>query len=197
MPPLSDLYCNSKDFIVFDECTNSWYCKLCTTGPMPTPDVIYCHKNGRKHSTKVKFAELKYEPTMPQRVTWCIAIGREIEKLPLERWKWHMNHLCHTFVTSRPPPHHESTILDTLAMYQAKEKLSLLDLAIWKHYCVSSFAEMTGADDTGRTVSMQDMQDYGTLNERFAPAAFRHNVRAKGGASVIIEHVLPFLGRRF
>jgi hypothetical protein len=194
MPSLFDLCWNGQHFIVFDESTKSWYCTLCATGPMSTQAVADSHKFGARHAAKLKSAELKYERTMPQRVKWCLAIAPAIAKLPTEKWRWHMNHLCHTFVTSQSSLH-EYTILDTLAMYQGKEKLSLLDLAIWKHQCLSSFAEMTCAH---HTVSMQDIKDYGTTrDERFAPAQFRNDVRVHGRAWVIVERVLPFLGRRF
>jgi hypothetical protein len=156
--------------------------------------VVKSHRNGGNH--REKFAARKNAHTNAQtlsdKVKWCGTVARAIGELPLEKWRWHMNHLCHTFITSQGSLD-ESTILDTLAMYQTKEKLSLLDLKVWKHYCLSSFAEMTCA----RTVSMQDIEDYGVLDQQFAPAAFRQNVRVKGGASVIVELVLPFLGRRF
>jgi hypothetical protein len=178
-------------FIVYDEYTHCWYCNLCTTGAMPSWKVVKSHRNGGNH--RHKFASFKNAQTnahaLSERVKYCV---REIGELPTEKWRWHMNHLCYMFATHQASLC-ESTLLDTLAMYQAKEKLSLLDLAVWKHHCLPSFAEMT----CSRTVSMQDIEDYGALDQRFAPRAFRTNVRVKGGALVIIEHVLPFLGRRF
>jgi hypothetical protein len=97
---------------------------------------------------------------------WCGTIARAIHELPSEKWIWHMGFLCHAFVTRQAPNQwneEENKILDTLAMYQAKEKLALLELAIWKHQCLSSFAVMTCA----RIVSMKDIEDYGALDPRF------------------------------
>lgn len=78
-----------------------------------------------------------------------------------------------------------------------KEKLSLLELAVWKSTCLVRYAEDIGSSSQAQTVTMQDIEDYWALDESFNPIQYRKRFRMNIGISAIVENVLPFLGSSF
>jgi len=134
------------------------------------------------------------------KIEWCNAnVQDRINKINLDRWEWHMNHLCLKYINkveedaSLESP--KARILSKLNMYEQKEKLAILELKIWKMQCIKSFAALTGADTD--SVSMQDIEDYWTHDDHFNPVSYRDECRCKSGISICIENVLPFLGKDF
>jgi len=170
-------------------------CLLCQTGGMHRK-VVHRHLRGRAHQRN--YAKLRASGQRLIKIEWCNAVQRRIDQLVLDRWEWHMNHLCQKYINSEEesslvsPKQH---ILSKLKMYEKKEKLALLELKIWKIQCITSFAEITGADTS--SVSMQDIEDYWTLDEHFNPVSYRKTCRSKSGIDMCIENVLPFLGTDF
>lgn len=173
-----------------------WRCLMCNTGGMHRK-LVHTHLRGGHHTTN--YARLKKAQQVVLRNDWCMqTVVPNLNKLGLDRWKWHMNHLCYEFINETLPPVTGSSdqalsILATLYMYQAKEKLSLLELAVWKANCLLNHAEVTGA----YTVTMQEIEDYWALDERFNPVQYRKELRIKSGISVIVENVFLFLGCEF
>jgi hypothetical protein len=70
-----------------------------------------------------------------------------------------------------------------LARFETIEKLSLLELAVWK-------ASLT--NDVFFT-SMDDLDAYWTLELGFSPVVYKSDRRVTSGITVIIQNVLFFL----
>jgi hypothetical protein len=64
------------------------------------------------------------------------------------------------------------------------ERLSLLELAIWKANCTAYGVIFS---------TMQEIDDYWTLESSFDPLVYLQQKRITSGVTVIIENVLPFL----
>ena len=83
-------YSNTR-YIVYD--ADKWRCLLCNTGNM-RDRVVHSHLNGHRHSNK--YASLKEAQIILLKDGWCSQnIVPSINELGLDRWKWHLNHLCH------------------------------------------------------------------------------------------------------
>jgi len=108
-----------------------------------------------------------------------------------------MDHLCSKYIdsTSTAPNGDQAIVLSKLSMYEKKEKISILELAVWKVQCILAFASLTASDAS--LITMQDIEDYWTLEERFDPLKYRKDCRIKSGIDMCIEKVLEFLGKEF
>lgn len=117
-----------------------------------------------------------------------------VHQLGLDRWRWHMSHLCMEFLNdeTRSGPGCER-ILATKSFYMAKEQMALLELAVWKGACLTHFAQISGVPSAAH-VSMQEIEDYGALETSFDPMQHRQAARTSCGSEIIITNVLPFLG---
>ena len=73
----------------------------------------------------------------------------------------------------------------TLLKYEQMERLSLLELAVWK---------CTIQNDPFFS-TLQEIRDQWALNEKFDPAAYANERRVTSGITEIIQNVLPFLGK--
>jgi hypothetical protein len=78
---------------------------------------------------------------------------------------------------------HYSNFVKTLETCEQMERLSLLELAIWKANCTSY----------GVFSTMQEIDDYWALEGGFDPRVYLHQKRITSGVTVIIENILPFL----
>jgi hypothetical protein len=70
-----------------------------------------------------------------------------------------------------------------LTKYELMERLSLLELAVWKTSLASDAFFST----------MEELDAYWTLDRRFDPVAYANERRVTSGITVIIQGVLPFL----
>jgi len=98
----------------------------------------------------------------------------------LTTWRWKMQALLLEYVQG------DTTLCkarQTLQKYEKMERLSLLELAVWKASLMS--------DPYFKT--MDDLDAYWTLERGFDPVAYKNDRRVTSGITVIIQSVLPFL----
>jgi hypothetical protein len=109
----------------------------------------------------------------------------QIERLGLERWKIDLEELI-TSMTEDDSERQVQQIYKRLSKYEKMERISLLELAIWKTSCLN--AGSTKFD------SMRAMEDYLLArDEAFDPSEYKREYQIKSGADAIIQGVLPFL----
>jgi hypothetical protein len=105
--------------------------------------------------------------------------------LGLERWKIDLKELI-TSMTEDASERQVQQIYERLSKYEKMERISLLELAIWRTSCLN--AGGTKFD------SMQAMEDYLlATDEAFDPAEYKRECQIKSGADAIIQGILPFL----
>lgn len=171
-----------RRFIVPDGFTGyGVHCVLCETGTMTGKKTVLSHVNGSWHSRncftfdiaeRAKKARDLYNP--------------RIEKLGLSRWRREVRALLYQYITSNNSVTSDAALGQAdklLARFETMEKLSLLELAVWK-------ASLT--NDVFFT-SMDDLDAYWTLELGFSPVAYKNDRRVTSGITVIIQNVLPFL----
>lgn len=171
-----------------------WKCEICKTGEM-SDGVVINHLKGKKHLRKFLQHGEKVPINHESKFAWCDKnVKCKLPQLGLDRWRWHMSHLCVEFFesTSKSGPGCER-LLATLSLYMAKERMALLELAVWKGACLVHFANKTGAASIAH-VSMQEIEDYGALDISFEPIQYCQAARMACGSETIITNVLPFLG---
>ena len=109
----------------------------------------------------------------------------QIERLGLERWKIDLEELIIS-VTWGDRERQVQQIYERLSKYEKMERISLLELAIWRTSCLN--AGNTKFD------SMQAMEDYLlATDEASNPAEYKRECQIKSGTDAIIQGVLPFL----
>ena len=70
-----------------------------------------------------------------------------------------------------------------LSKYEQMERMSLLELAIWKCKIISS----------GEFLSVQEMKEYVVIEKYFDANAYSKNMRMTCGSQVITPNVMKFL----
>ena len=186
-------------YVKYNNTSHTWTCLMCKTGDMHR-EVVHKHLNGLDHRSK--YARLKQARLVLAKNDWCNEfIAPSASQLQLERWQWHINHLCHEYINNHAESLPDDKLLNpiyaTLCKYKKKEKLSLLELAIWKSKCLVHHAEVTGVGNEAHGVTMQEIDDYWALNETFNPRQYRREIRIKSEISVIVDNTLLFLGSSF
>jgi hypothetical protein len=73
------------------------------------------------------------------------------------------------------------------------ERLSLLELAVWKAACISR----AGQVEPGSKTNIKTLHDaiLFVANNRHTWKKYREEMRKSNAIEVIIQHVLPFLGK--
>jgi hypothetical protein len=107
----------------------------------------------------------------------------------LPRWRWEIESLLLEYVQDDEGA---ATLSSSVALSKAKivltkyelmERLSLLELAVWKASLASDPFFST----------MEELDAYWTLDRNFDPVAYVNARRVTSGITVIIQGVLPFL----
>ena len=150
-------------------------CVLCGTSWMRLREMGKHISEVREHTRSFNQLDAmrleQWDETLISRHRQTDPLAHRVASLGLAKWRWHMSHLLHEFIMSPP----SSLIMESrrvkeirvaLAKYLRMEKLSLLELAVWK-------ASVTQDNDGSRQ-----------LQER----------RITSGVQVIIPAILPFLG---
>jgi hypothetical protein len=164
-----------------------WLCLLCNATSIPMQRVLRHHHHGSRHPDACK--ELaKARSVFKTRIKKLAGqrrwqqIVEEVARPPGEK-------------TARTPVSQNTSVLDLQAhdfkfvrtlveRYEQMERLSLLELAIWKANCINHGLAFS---------TMQEIDDYGALESGFDPLVYIQQKRITSGAAVIIENVLPFL----
>eukprot|EP00581_Thalassiosira_minuscula_P039307 CAMPEP_0184470562 /NCGR_PEP_ID=MMETSP0740-20130409/93444_1 /TAXON_ID=385413 /ORGANISM="Thalassiosira miniscula, Strain CCMP1093" /LENGTH=132 /DNA_ID=CAMNT_0026846765 /DNA_START=18 /DNA_END=416 /DNA_ORIENTATION=- len=119
------------------------------------------------------------------------AIKSEINQLGLKRWRSHIKELIfdHFFAmdTTSTYIHLIPTFIDSqLKRYTKLEKISLLELAVWKASCL-------WFDGSMNFDIMQDILDQWAVNECFDPVSYKAERRVAGGLAVIMRGVIQYI----
>jgi hypothetical protein len=166
---------------VFDEVhyfvneNEGWHCLLCNAGPMHRKQV-YHHSIAFKHSKRCK--ELAQERSI---------LKSRIKMLGYDLWRQQAVDVMspvsiHSSVEDRRA--HYFRFVRTLESYEQMERLSLLELVIWKANCTSYGVVFS---------TVKEINDYWALESGFDPLLYLQHKRITSGVTVIIENILPFL----
>lgn len=162
----------------------SYKCLLCETGGMGY-EYTRAHTNGRSHGymyDHVKGLEAAATATL-QKETDRMQIHKvRVEKLGLESWQLKMKALMFDYLTSGCVD--DSEVVSTLSKFWKMERLSLLELALWKAKICDGVVFF----------NMQEMREYIVLEEDFQPDVFAREMRITSGCHAIIPLVSAFLG---
>jgi hypothetical protein len=109
-----------------------------------------------------------------------------MKQLGLLRWRMHIKELLYDYATDFENCEDIDTICCELKKYEKMERLSLLELAVWKTSCLS----FDGSKDFR---SMQDILDLWTLDETFDPVEYKRQCRYSGKLAVILRGVMTFI----
>ena len=148
-------------------CYDMYICVVCNTGNMHK-HTIRSHLNGHGHKSN-------------------FLLKSEIESLGLLRWRQHMKaELYDHFFTTQQVVGIPTSIRQQLEKYTMLEKISLLELAVWKASCLWFDGSMS-------VHTMQDILDQWAIYESFDPAAYKHERRFTGSVAIIMRGVIKFL----
>ena len=158
-------------------------CVLCNTGSMHRK-IVRSHLNGCHHQLNLS-SERLIERTKKVRVT-CPAT--EIEKLGLLRWRQQIKADIHDYIFDSSDVVHEvpSSVTHQLQKYTKLEKISLLELAVWKASCL-------WFDGSLSFRTMQDILDQWAIDKSFDPVTYKAERRFTSSTAVIMRGVLQFL----
>jgi len=168
--------------------TNGAYgkrCLLCGTGEMHGKALR--HLASRKHAAN--FSTLKtlqqekwLADAFSERSTFVNELEQRVASLGLPRWRWELQARLFKYIRTGSDQT-KAWIHETLEKYEKMERLSLLELAVWKASLVNDpFFE-----------TLDDLDAYWTLDRNFDPVAYKNNRRVTSGITAIIQGVLSFL----
>jgi hypothetical protein len=103
-----------------------------------------------------------------------------VNALGLPKWRWHIKALMHDYVANNDAAENTTHIEQTLVQYEQKERISLLELFIWKSGICDDHAFFTG----------DEMQCH---DKGLQMANNAHIRRIASGSAIIIPRVMPFL----
>lgn len=167
----------------FENVEGSFVCNLCRTGHMLSLIVVRSHMHGQRHAKRYKtFLQREKENRVVKNWRASLPLRPRIQGLGLERWRSHVSQLLFAYLG----PGSETDFVNAkmfLVKYELMEKLSLLDLAIWKQNIL------------GNTfVTVQEARDYWVLEDGFDTQEFFFQRRMTSGVAVILPIVESFLG---
>ena len=170
-------------------------CELCETGWMSYRQRVD-HFHGTRHCNNYRrVQELEKEHRREQAQLQEIKVqfqllstrlknskswdGR-IEKLGLRQWQDAIKAVLFDYC------HGNASISDIptlLSKYEMKERLSLLEIALWKSSILSR----------GEFDKIQDVREYTILDPKFQPAVYLEKARVLSGAATIVPLVLSYM----
>ena len=166
-------------------------CLLCDTGRMNINNARG-HINGGNHRWRKK--ETVQKEFVFIRVNVQRLLRPHIAMLDLAIWRMHVKaEILDSIdaqdsiqVSSAPSERIWMNALNLLAKYEKIERISLLELAVWRASCLS----FDGCMDFD---TMQDILDRWAMDEDFDPVEYKKQRRYSSQVAVVIREVLPFL----
>jgi hypothetical protein len=127
------------------------------------------------------------------RRTAIVAPEKRLTKLEHIKWQLHVKGLLFDYLSTG-----DSSILQRvellLNMYEHMERLSLLELAVWKAACMSHTAEVKPDDSQSIMTTLHDAILF-TAKHQYTWKNYRTETRKSNAHEIIIKQVLPFLGK--
>ena len=109
-----------------------------------------------------------------------------IQRLGLPKWQWHVRSELHQTSTLLHGTYlNETKVYKLLAKYECMERLSLLEMAVWKTVCILGKEAEDDESDQGETTTQQPMRGW----QVYKTPTTRHN----SAIHVIVGGVMPFL----
>ena len=167
-----------------------YICFLCNTGSMHEKQ-LGSHLRGSAHRqalTNEQVKERLHRRTENANVLMK-RLTASIEQLTLPKWRNHVKAelcdyvFCDQSDTVQPVP---DSIDKLLKKYIKLEKISLLELAVWKYSCL-------WFDGSINFQTMQDILDQWAVDENFDPSKYKAERRFTSSVPVIMKGVLQFL----
>jgi hypothetical protein len=174
-----------EDFIPIgkpNEYSNGWYqCQICNRRSM-TKDNAHFHEREPVHQERVELIEAAQSCAWDtyDNVNHALALELRVDKLGLQKWKDGMKLILFDIVAGRDQL---SVAEELLEKYEDMERISSLELAIWKHACIQI---------PTKTVSNNALDWQGWFQQGWKEN--KDSTRHSPAISGIIPHVLPFLG---
>lgn len=161
-------------------------CLLCSTGGMHK-NVVSRHFNGSGHASRYHYVvEMEIE-RLRMRSAWSKlqdmkTLETRVDSLGSSIWRLHVKELMFDHVSSEIVPT-QKFYLAKLEAYEQMERISLLELAIWKSKICDGLVFS----------SVLEMREYSVLEENFDSKEYAKNLRITSGCAIIIPRVLEFL----
>jgi ankyrin repeat protein len=115
------------------------------------------------------------------------SICDRMEHLGLDKWRMDVAGLIDSMTKEDSKRVKVQEIFERLSKYEEMERISLLELAVWRESCLNG-------DGISKFDSMQAVEDLGVADrETFDPVEYKRERRIKSGVDAIICGVLPFL----
>lgn len=147
------------------------------TGTRP----IETHLAGRNHIANCKAVKMGQRASDTKNFNWRIeSLGSPLwrDKVQAELFRY-----IHSGASFTAAQEELKRVTKTLCKFEKMERLSLLELAVWK----------TSLQNDPFFESMDDLDAYWALDRDFDPVAYKNERRVTSGIAVIIQGVLPFL----
>ena len=142
------------------------------------------HFQGRTHTRKYRrvqaLEEEAEEASVIERRKYSASLAASLGQLGLPRWRNEIKACLYDYIQTGGD---ESVLIRTVKRFLLLERLSLLELALWK----------ASICDGVLFSSMQEMREYEVLDSAFDPNAYATEKRVTSGCEVIIPLVLSFL----
>jgi hypothetical protein len=124
--------------------------------------------------------------------TNIVALERRLTKLENTKWQLNVKGMLFDYLSTG-----DSSIMQkaeiSVNMYEHMERLSLLELAVWKAACISHAGEVKLDSKT----SMKTLHDAILFTEKHQHTwkEYRTETRKSNAIEIVIKQVLPFLGK--
>ena len=146
------------------------------------------HFQGRTHTRKYRRVQALEEETTAaaaaaeteKRRKYTALLAATLGQTGLPRWRNEIKACLYDYIQTGGD---ESVLIRTVKRFLLLERLSLLELALWK----------ASICDGVLFSSMQEMREYEVLDSAFDPNAYATEKRVTSGCEVIIPLVLSFL----
>jgi hypothetical protein len=146
--------------------------------------IVNSHVSGRKHLARFQKLKAAWEGRFLTHWHASSSLPSRIKALGSEKWKWQMTSLHFSYLESGLGSDLKKA-QTMLSKYELMEKLSLLELAIWKQQIVGHVF-----------LSVQEAREYWVLEEGFDFKEYFFQRRVTSGVAVIVPIVLSFLANK-
>lgn len=177
-----------------------WKCTLCDTNLREVDVTAHVMKHYGHRNSILKLAmEQSWAENAFQRRTKVVALESCLVKLEYTKWQLCVKGLLFDHLSTG-----DSSILqkaeNAIDMYEHMERLSLLELAVWKEACISHAGNVELDSKTSildSKTSMKTLHDalLFTAQHQHTWKKYRTETRKSNAIEMIIKHVLPFLGK--
>lgn len=190
---------NGVDFTDFTGVTklresSRWHCNLCKCTIHSDSKIIsHCKTGSHKAHVSGLKAEDKSRYTLLSRYNSVSEIKRRASQL-FETWQNHILAELLRYLAAdqaRSSHCHLQEAGRLLEMYEPMERLSLLELAVWKACCISRAGEVRVDPNDVKTV---DMAIRFAKKQKLSWKDYTAVMRQSNAIEIIIRNVIPFVG---